>query len=229
MYIFATMSFNSVVYMKKMFCAAFVFLFALCSLPAQVDARYLAGAVPEENGRVVFSETFELPGFARSEVYRRALEWANLNYRQEGETNKVVYASEEQAVVSCRGAEELVFQSTALALDKATMRYQLNIHCDSASCKLELRSISYIYNVSYKDTPEVYKAEEWITDKEAVNKNKLYRSSGKFRIKTIDLTDDIFDSFAIAMESGNANDFHVKEVVVPKSRSSIRAGVATGQ
>jgi colicin import membrane protein len=42
----------------------------------------------------------------------------------------------------------------------------------------------------------VYKAEEWITDEYAVNKKntKLYPVSAKFRRKTIDRKDQIFET-----------------------------------
>ena len=42
-----------------------------------------------------------------------------------------------------------------------------------------------------------YKAEEWITDKVAVNKKgtKLYPRSGKFRRMTVDRVEEIFNGF----------------------------------
>ena len=55
----------------------------------------------------------------------------------------------------------------------------------------ELRNISYTYSLT--DTPQRIEAEDWITDKEAITKNnKLNRGSGKFRVKTIDLKDELF-------------------------------------
>ena len=54
--------------------------------------------------------------------------------------------------------------------------------------------------ISYKYEEErnkqVYKAEEWISDDNAVNKKntKLYRGSAKFRRKTIDRKDQIFET-----------------------------------
>ena len=44
-------------------------------------------------------------------------------------------------------------------------------------------------------------AEEWITDEEALNKKKtgLNRMSAKFRIKTIDRKDNIFDTISNAL------------------------------
>ena len=41
----------------------------------------------------------------------------------------------------------------------------------------------------------IFKAEEWISDGEALNKakTKLYPKSGKFRRKTVDRMEEIFD------------------------------------
>ncbi len=63
-----------------------------------------------------------------------------------------------------------------------------------------------------------YKAEEWITDKEAVNKKgtKLYPRSGKFRRKTIDRVENIFEGFMDALST-----MEVEEQVVTKKRKGI--------
>ena len=57
------------------------------------------------------------------------------------------------------------------------------------------KHITYDYDMERK--PQHYKAEEWITDKYCVNKKhtKLYPISGKFRRKTIDRKDFIFNKF----------------------------------
>ena len=59
-----------------------------------------------------------------------------------------------------------------------------------------MTGIRYEYNVSYQREPEKHTAEEWITDKFALNKkkDKLNRGNGKFRRKTIDLADEMFKS-----------------------------------
>ena len=46
------------------------------------------------------------------------------------------------------------------------------------------------------------KADDWITDKHALNKKKtkLYKGSGKFRRKTIDRKDNIFGKICKALE-----------------------------
>ena len=49
----------------------------------------------------------------------------------------------------------------------------------------------------------IFKAEEWISDKEALNKDKtkLYPKSGKFRRKTVDRVEEIFDAAMDAFET----------------------------
>lgn len=183
--------------MRRVFNCLFLSFLLAGNVFAQVDEKYLSGAVPEEEGKVVFKETFRVDGASRAEVYRKAISWAEKHFTDE--ERKLMYTDAEKAVFSCRGNEELVFKASALSLDKTVMRYQLNLFCEDGSCKVEIKSISYIYNVSYKNEPEVYKAEDWITDKEAVNKKKLYRNNGKFRIKTIDFIEDTFSSLNLAL------------------------------
>ncbi len=175
-------------------------LFALLFIPtllmAQVDQRYLANAVPMENGKVVFKRTLEAPSFSKKQLYERLLEWGRANYATE--TNRVVFQNEENGEIAIVGEDYLVFSSTALSLDRALMKYRVIIECQDGSCALRLTGIRYEYNVSYQEEPERYNAEEWITDEYALNKNKtkLNRISGKFRRATIDFATKTFDSAA---------------------------------
>jgi flavin reductase (DIM6/NTAB) family NADH-FMN oxidoreductase RutF len=194
---------------------------------AQVDNKYLAGAVPEVDGKVVFAETFNLPGLQQAELYRRALDWAKANYKNDNK-NMLAYTNDEKFVISCKGNEALVFHDKALSLDKADMSYQLNIYCENALCRAELKSISYKYPGSTTDKEyDIYRAENWITDKEAVNKNKLYRANGKFRIKTIDLVNDIYNSLAYALRSGEANDFRSKTFLQIPARNGAQPATSS--
>lgn len=190
----------------KEFIRLFYCLSALCIIVvpnvfSQTDPKYLAGAVPEVNGKVIFSDTLQLQGMNASQVYEYALMWAEANYNTE--ESRVAYTNNEQAVISCRGKSELVFSSSALSLDRALINYQLNLYCLNNACRIEMKAISYEYNVANKREPEKYYAEKWITDKEALNgKDKLYRGNGKFRIKTIDLFDDICNSLNLNILTG---------------------------
>ena len=91
--------------------------------------------------------------------------------------------------------EWLVFKSGALALDRTQFNFQIYITTADGKADVSLMRISYDYDTEREGGH--YKAEEWITDKHAVNKKhtKLYPLSAKFRRKTIDRKDFIFNKF----------------------------------
>ena len=39
------------------------------------DTRYLAGAVPEVEGKVVFSKEFQIPGMSQAQIYDTVMKW----------------------------------------------------------------------------------------------------------------------------------------------------------
>lgn len=174
-------------------------LFIPTLLWAEDDSRYLAGAVPEENGKVVFTKEINAPSFSKDEVYGRMLDWADGFFKEEG--NRVVYSDREKGDIAAVGQVYLVFQSTALSLDRSEMNYRVTLECENQRCLVKVAGIRYEYNVSYQREPEKYAAEEWITDKYCLNKNKtkLNRGNGKFRRKTIDFVDDLFASASSAL------------------------------
>ena len=91
--------------------------------------------------------------------------------------------------------EWLVFKNTTLSLDRTQFNFQLIVKCSDEQADVKIAHISYNYDIERK--PVRYNAEEWITDKYAVNKKhtKLYPLSAKFRRKTIDRKDFIFNKF----------------------------------
>jgi colicin import membrane protein len=75
------------------------------------------------------------------------------------------------------------------------MNFQLHVTTADGKAEVSIDHITYDYDLDRK--PQHYTAEEWITDKNAVNKKhtKLYPISAKFRRKTIDRKDFIFNKF----------------------------------
>ena len=67
--------------------------------------------------------------------------------------------------------------------------------CFDGKAEVSMNRISYDYEVGREKNH--YTAEKWITDEYAVNKKhtKLYPISAKFRRKTIDRKDFIFNKF----------------------------------
>ena len=92
-----------------------------------------------------------------------------------------------------RRMDRIQFQCSSL--DRTLINYQITVTCKPGNCLVELEKIRF----TYRDT-EKYKAEEWITDKYALNKTKtkLVRGLAKWRRKTVDFADDIFMDVAVA-------------------------------
>ena len=95
-----------------------------------------------------------------------------------------------------------MFKNTAFALDRTVFSYTIIAKATDGHLNLTLSRISYQYEMDRTDTEGMnVTAEEWITDEEALNKKKtgLNRMSAKFRIKTIDRKDNIFDTISNAL------------------------------
>lgn len=170
----------------------FLLLVMPALLTAQEDARYLGGAIPEVEGRVVFLQEIEASALSQNQIYDRLLNWAEAYFKKDN--SRVVYSDKEKGDIAATGDEYIVFSSTALSLDRSRISYQVTIECKDHSCVIKMGNIRYTYDVSYQRDPERYVAEEWIVDKYALNKSKtkLNRVSGKFRRLTIDLADELF-------------------------------------
>ena len=161
------------------------------------NAKYLKGAIPEVDGKVVFSTTIDAPGKNANEVYDIVAKYL---HKMTGEKNQIQSAinKEDKAnhEISAVYEEWLVFKSNAIYLDQTRFYYALEAKCKDGSAHITLSHIRYLYDENRK--PLRYTAEEWITDKLAVNKKntRLYPLSGKFRRKTIDRKDFLFNKFA---------------------------------
>lgn len=176
-------------------------LFIPAVLWAQNDQKYLTGAVPEEDGKVVFTKEINAPSLSKDQVFDKMLAWAQEYFSGKGDETRVVYSDKEKGDIAVVGEEYIVFKSTALSLDRSMMSYRVTIECENHLCKIKINGIRYEYNVSYQKEPEKYLAEDWITDKYALNKKqtKLNRGNGKFRAKTIDFAEKMLNSATAAL------------------------------
>ena len=123
--------------------------------------------------------------------------WPNADYFKNTEYARVLKAEAENGLLKIQGNEDMIFTNKALAKDMAVASYILTLTCTDGGIDVEMSNISYTYSLS--DTPERIEAEDWITDKEAFNKKgQLSKGSGKFRVKTIDLKDRLFEEIEAA-------------------------------
>ena len=163
------------------------------------DAKYLAeGAVPEVDGKVCWQKVIDAPGKSAQQIYDILLAQLNKMVKEENqmeERSKVPIQDQSSHQLGATFHEWLVFKSTALNLDRTVMNFQLIVNCSDGKADVQMTRISYDYEL--ERDPTHYSAEEWITDKYAVNKKhtKLLKLSAKFRRKTIDRKDYIFNKF----------------------------------
>ena len=162
------------------------------------DQKYLAGAVPEVNGRVVFHTVIDAPGKSAAQVQDIVRQYMQKMTKEANqfEQSRIVLDDSVKHEVAGYYQEWLVFKSTALVLDRTRLMYNLIVDCYDGKADITMTHIRYLYDEERQ--PQTYNAEEWITDKEGLNKkqNKLARISGKFRRKTIDRKDFLFNKFA---------------------------------
>ena len=72
---------------------------------AQTDDKYLEGAVPVVDGKVVFSKNFNLQGKNKTEVYNTALQWAKEKFNTD--EDRVIFTNPEDGTIVCSAKHSL--------------------------------------------------------------------------------------------------------------------------
>ena len=163
------------------------------------DAKYLVeNAVPVVDGKVCWQKVIEAPGKSAQQIYDILLAQLTKMTKEENqleERSKVAIQDEAAHQLGATFHEWLVFKNTALTLDRTVLNYQIIVNCSDGKADVQMTRVSYDYEL--ERDPTHYAAEEWIVDKVAVNKKhtKLTKLSAKFRRKTIDRKDFIFNKF----------------------------------
>lgn len=171
------------------------------------------GAVPEENGVVMFKDMIAAPGKTKDDIFAKVAQWASLRYEPNSvmgvytdsnffknlEFSKVKEANKQSGKIQCQGAEELIFSIKPLAKNYTQAFYLLDLDVQDGQAGFNLHTLSF--NVDQGEGQFVREtAEDWITDKECLNKKgELRRIPGKFRIKTIDLVNELKKEIAAAI------------------------------
>lgn len=162
-----------------------------------LNAKYLRGAVPEVDGKVVFTKHIDAPGKSAAQIYDILHQYLEKMTKEKNqlENSKLVTEDTKKHELAAGFEEWLVFKKTAIVLDQTRFYYVIKAECKNGGVDVSMSHIRYLYE-EQRD-PQRLTAEEWITDKEAVNKKntKLYPGSGKFRRKTIDRKDFLFNKF----------------------------------
>lgn len=181
-------------------------LFAVCLVLTLTAAaqdfsnpKYLKGAVPEDNGYVVFTQSYDCPGKTQEDIYFALEDYAKSLLKSKVHLTqcRITQAIAEEGVVAASMEETITFKSTNWILDTARMFFQVVFTARDGGFDCMLRRIRYIYEpMEVHGVETSLSAEDWITDREALNKKGQLRKVGgkKFRRATIDRKDEIFDN-----------------------------------
>lgn len=174
-------------------------VFLLCgesNLTAQSRgaSEYLKGAVPVEDGNIVFRESFKAPNLSRDSLMSLTRDWINGRDNQEkGISSRVLIFDEEKGEVVGGCSEKLIFSSKLLMLDQADISYFLQATCTPGVVDMAIIRIRYEYEDNQR-----FPAEDMITDEVSLDRDqkKILKSSEKWRVKTIDFVKDLFKQYS---------------------------------
>lgn len=163
------------------------------------DPKYMAGAVTENEGKVVWTYKINMPGKSSQQLYDMCLGYLQDFVKGEEQLpeSNVTLVNKSQRVIVATLNEWLVFKSNFLSLDRAKLNYVLVANCTDGCVELTMRNIFFRYDENDGKDMKKILAEESINDKNALNKKKTKLVTGwaKFRRMTIDRKDEVFDKF----------------------------------
>lgn len=167
------------------------------------DSQYLAGAVPVVDGKVVFTLNVDYSGKTASEIYEKAFNYINqltVDDNQNTETelrSKIALVNQATHSIAAKMYEWITFSNSFIMTDRTEFTYTLVATCTDGHLEVTMERISYRYEPN-RSTGFYSSAHEVIVDKLTLNKKqtKVVRPYGKFRIKTIDRKNEIFQGLS---------------------------------
>jgi colicin import membrane protein len=179
-----------------------IIMVILLCLPIAVSAqkvadisKYLAGAVPTENGYVTFKQDFKVDGVNKEKTFLALMDYAQKQL-VEGpdhlEKARITEADTLNGLLVVSMEEYLYFKRKAWTSDRVRFNYQLIFQVVDGGFSAEMRRLTYRYD----DIPnaELRRAEDWIVDAVALTADgkALKKKPGKHRRCIIDRKDAIF-------------------------------------
>lgn len=163
------------------------------------DPKYLEGAITfDEQGKIVFDTEIEAPGKSAAQLYDLVFDYmSGLTQDKESKASRMALVNKDEHIIVNTMDEWLVFSNSFISLDRTECKYNLIAKITVGKVSLSINHINYIYEEG-RQTGFKLPAEEVIIDKVALTKKKndLARIFGKFRKKTIDRKDQIFNEIA---------------------------------
>ena len=91
------------------------------------DAKYLRGAVPEVDGKVVFSKHIDAPGKSAADIFAIVKGYMEkmLKEKNQLEVSKIIEADAASNTITAFYEEWLVFKKSAIVLDRTRFYYAM--------------------------------------------------------------------------------------------------------
>lgn len=158
--------------MKKYYLLSFSFfgVVAWSNANPNDDSKYLKGAVPEVDGKVVFERQINInQSVASQQLFDLVKAWTELTFTSnDNSSQRVLLVDDEQQTIAAQGEEILVFKSSFISIDRTTMQYRLILKVEQGKVLMTFSNIKY----DYQDFKGPEKAENLIVDKVAYNEKK---------------------------------------------------------
>lgn len=183
----------------------FIILALMMVTPALLHGqteKYMEGAVPVIDGKVIFERELNIPLFSEEQIYKALADWAGKKFT--GKSNRVISTDDSKSVVLIQGEDEMTIR-IGLFPGKVKVHYILSADCSNGKCTLKTTRVRYTNNPASKNSTDVIMAEEYITDRYALNKakTKIFKGTGDYRMNTIDIVDKIAQDAQDAIYSFN--------------------------
>lgn len=183
-YLIAYNYFNTII-MRKLLILLLLFPIFL---NAQSESKYMEGAVPVVNGKVVFTRYLNVADFSQQQVYNALIDWASRNFTQGNA--RIILSDPETGTIVVQNQDELIAR-IGIFPAKVKMASVIKMICSEGNCMIETSRIRYTNNPTSKTPNDIITAEEYITDQYAMNKakTKVFKGIGDYRKSTIDIVD----------------------------------------
>ena len=128
-----------------------------------VDAKYLAGAVPEVDGKVVFTLDKDVPGQSADEIYQKVYAVmqqfvAETQNKDIDPGSRIVAVNKAEHTIVANMKEWLVFSSSFIQLDRTQMNYILVATASDHHINVTMQRINYAYEMNRGDNGMQVKA-----------------------------------------------------------------------
>lgn len=165
---------------------------------SKIEVKYAVGACPEVGGKVEWRDTINCVPLTAQQIYDKAIQFL-MDYCKEEDkdpNSRIAIVNQEKHEIGARILEYVTFVDKALIRDRALLTYTLRLNCYDGRCEVIMQNMSYKYEGGN------FPAEDMLLDSNALNKTQTdFKKGGyrKFRTKTIDAKDALFDRLALAL------------------------------